>query len=43
MRPLIIILFCAIPLDVWACVEVIENSRVNEMTYNFYADNGADT
>lgn len=43
MRPLIIILLCAIPLDVWACVELIENSRVNEMTYNFYADNGADS
>lgn len=42
MRAVILFLFF-IPVKSLACVEVVENTRVNEMTYNFYADNGADS
>lgn len=31
-----------VPIKALSCVEVMENKRVNEMTYKFYKDNGKD-
>ncbi len=43
MKPFIIAFLFLLPLESHACVELIENSRVHEMTYNFYANNGQDS